>query len=222
MAPDPRPARHDLVWLAPGWRRALAAPLEPAIVAALDGWIERGRPAVACRTERAAPGVLALGVALPPDAPVRRAALLVHARAVARTSPPLALAEALPSAPARWRDALAGLDRSARAAGLTLHVYGSLAWEHLSGAPYLTAASDVDLLARVEDAAGLRRAVRLLASRADDAAPRLDGEILLPGDRGVAWRELAARPQRVLVKSADGVALVRTRDALGPLAEGLA
>jgi phosphoribosyl-dephospho-CoA transferase len=94
-------------------------------------------------------------------------------------------------------------------------------WQHLSGIPYLTPASDVDLLVRPRDAVELRSALALLAASGPAGAPRLDGEVQLPDGRGVAWRELAARPDRVLVKSARGVALERTGDWLGPLAGGL-
>ncbi len=213
--------RHDLVWLAPGWRGALAAPAAAATLSAADAWISRGRPAVACRRERGSPDDVALGIALPPGGGPRRVSLLVRREVIVRSSSPLTLAEALPSAPAGWRAPLSALDRDARAAGLILRVYGSLAWQHLSGAPFLTARSDADLLAEVRDAGELRAALSLLHRQARPEAPPLDGELLLPGGRGIAWRELARRPARILVKSAATVTLERTADALGPLAEGL-
>jgi phosphoribosyl-dephospho-CoA transferase len=214
--------RHDLVWLAPGWRSALAAPAGAAVVDALGDWFGRGLPAVVRRRDPASAGALALGVALPPGGPERRAALLVEPAAVVRTAPPLALAEAIPSGPSRWRDPLGALDADARAAGLALRVYGSLAWQHLSGARYLTSTSDVDLLVSPADAAELRRALALLTRASAAGGPRLDGEILLPCGRGISWRELASRPARVLVRFATGVAIEPTQAALGALAEGLA
>jgi hypothetical protein len=41
----------------------------------------------------------------------------------------------------------------------------------------------------------------------DAGAPRLDGELILPGDRAIAWREFARRPEELLVKSAGGPTL---------------
>lgn len=215
------PDRHDLVWLAPGWEGALAAPLARDALAAIRTWIARDRPAVACRAAPGAPGTIALGIALPPGGALRRVALSVAAAAVARVAPPLALAAALASAPAAWRHALAALDRDAREAGLAPRVYGSLAWQHLSGERYVHATSDVDLLVRAADAEELRRALSLLRPRALDAAPRLDGEVLLPGGRAVAWRELAAAPRRILVKSRSAVAIAPTSEVLGHLAEAI-
>jgi phosphoribosyl-dephospho-CoA transferase len=221
MRAEALPARHDLVWLAPGWRGALAAPAAAATLSAFEAWISRDRPAVACRRERGSPDDVALGIALPPGGGPRRVSLLVRREAVARSSSPLTLDEVLPSAPIRWRAPLAALDRDARYAGLILRVYGSLAWQHLSGAPFVTERSDVDLLAEVRDAGELRHALSLLHRPARPEAPPLDGELLLPGGRAIAWRELARRPARVLVKSAAAVALEPIADALGPLAEGL-
>jgi phosphoribosyl-dephospho-CoA transferase len=220
--PDPAPARHDLVWLAPGWRSALVAPADAAVLDALEDWFGRGLPAVVCRRDPASPGALALGVALPPGGPVPRAALLVDRAAAVRTAPPLALTDVVPSAPVGWCEKLGALDADASAAGLALRVYGSLAWQHLSGARYLTSTSDVDLLVSPANAAELRRTLALLAGATAGGGPRLDGEILLPSGRGVSWRELAVRPPRVLVRFATGVALEPTCAALGALAEGLA
>jgi phosphoribosyl-dephospho-CoA transferase len=208
------PARHDLVWLAPGWRAALVAPLEPAVAPVLEDWVARGRPLVACRRDGLGTGELALAAALAPVGPLRRARIAVRRAAVARVAPPPALADVLPSTPFPWRSALAALDRDARAAGLMVRVYGSLLWRHLTGEPHLTATSDVDLLVRVRTAGELGRALALLEARAAQDDPRLDGELVLPGGRGVAWRELAARPARILVKSSEAVELVRLGEAL--------
>jgi phosphoribosyl-dephospho-CoA transferase len=220
MTADPRPARHDLVWLVPGWRAALRAPVEPRLLDEAERWTSRGRPAVAARrgTLSGAPDDLALGIALPGPGK-RRVALRVAPAAVARVAPPVALRDAVESAPARWRARLAALDVEARAAGLPLAVYGSLSWQHLSGEGFVRDGSDVDLLASPRSAAELRSALALLAAHAGERDPALDGELLLGLGRAVAWRELLSGARRVLVKSGTAVALEEVRDALGALAE---
>jgi len=221
MTLEARPSRHDLVWLAPAWRGALRCAVEPDQLAEAAAWIERGHPAVVARLGGVpGPGAgVALGIALP-GAVRRRVSLLVGPEALARAAPPLTLREALASAPAGWRSRLAKLDAGAAAAGLILHVYGSLAWQHLSRRPYLTASSDVDLLVRPRDARELRACLTLLRVHAGRGAPPLDGEILLGGGRAVAWRELLRAPARVLVKSDAAVALEPLSTALGVLSEG--
>jgi len=207
------PRRHELVWLRPG---APASVDPPEAAPALAAWLARGLPLVAARRDPARPDAVALGLTRPPGAPPRRIAVRAAPVAIARTAPPPLLADAAASAPAAWRAALRGLDREARRAGLALRVHGSLAWQHVSGDPFLGPASDVDLLVAVRDAAALERALALLRRHAA-GPPRLDGELLLPGGRGVSWRELAADGARVLVKRADAVALeprARLLDAL--------
>jgi phosphoribosyl-dephospho-CoA transferase len=205
--------RHDLAWLRPRWRDSLLTPLEAVDEAAIADWADRGRPAVVCRSLAGAPaGAVTLGVALP--GPGRRLGLLVRAEAVARRGAPLRLRDAAASAPQAWRGPLAALDHALRSVGVTAGVFGSLAWQHLVGEPYLRPTSDVDLLLELPGPASPWPVVDLLLAH-DRGAPRLDGELLLPGGRAVAWRELATRPARVLVKSIDGVALLPLDQALG-------
>jgi phosphoribosyl-dephospho-CoA transferase len=203
------PRRHDLVWLHPGAICAvLLKPVEGRAAqaeAALASWLARGLPLVAARGEPSLPTAIALGLSRPPGAPVRRIAVRAALDTIARVSPPPLLAEALESAPPAWRAPLGALERDARSAGLALRVHGSLAWQHLSGEPYVGPASDVDLLVEPRDAAALARALAVLRLHAE-GPPRLDGEVLLGGG-GVAWRELAGGAAQVLVKRAASVAL---------------
>jgi phosphoribosyl-dephospho-CoA transferase len=202
----------------PGARVELASTRDDGCLSAVSAWLARGLPLVGARGDPAQPALVALGLACPPGAPVRRIALQVPRNAIARVAPPPLLRDAARSAPAAWRDPLRALDAEARRAGLTLRVHGSLAWQHLSGDGFVTEGSDGDLLVRPRDLAALARALVLLTRRAA-GPPRLDGEVLLPGGRAVAWRELAGGAARVLVKSSDAVALeprARVMAWLGP------
>jgi phosphoribosyl-dephospho-CoA transferase len=210
--------RHDLAWLGSGWRRSLLSPLSAEDEAAIAGWAERDRPAVICRRRPGSPaGAVTLGVALP--GPGRRLELTVRAEGVARRAGPLRLREAAASAPPEWRVPLAMLDVALASVGTSAGVFGSLAWQHLVGEPYLREGSDVDLLLGLLGPASLWDGLAVLAAH-DRGPVRLDGEVLLHGGRAVAWRELAGRPARVLVKSVEGVALLPVAEALGPLAAG--
>jgi phosphoribosyl-dephospho-CoA transferase len=211
--------RHDLAWLDPGWREALLLPIAPGDETTIEDWVERGRPAVICRRGQGTPaGSLSLGIALP--GPGRRLGLLVTTDAIARHTGPLRLRDVVASAPDAWQGPLAALDVALTAVGTPAGVFGSLAWQHLSGEPYLRATSDVDLLLSLLGPASLQSALDVLAAH-DQATVRLDGEVLFPGGHAVAWRELAGRPARVLVKSVDGVALLPIAAALGIHAEGM-
>ena len=194
-------SRHDLVWLTPaGWDAALAT-AHPALTL----WREHDWPAVVRRQE---PGVgsdsVCLGMPLPLSFGARqRLALVVDTKHVARTRPPLPLADALSAAPPQWLAALVALQRA-----VDLRVFGSLAMQSLTGMAYLRPVSDIDLLLTPASTTELDAGVALLEQHA--ALLPLDGEILFARGEAVAWKEwLAARRDgaRVLVKSLHGVRL---------------
>jgi phosphoribosyl-dephospho-CoA transferase len=222
--------RHDLVWLsARGWERACrAAP--PASRDAILRWGAADWPAVVTRRPAGLPaGQVALGIALPPrplDGSKPRIGMAADAADIVRGTGALPLAEAIPAAPARWRTALAMLLDEAAGADLTLHVYGSLAFQAVTGQAYLNAGSDIDLLLHPATPACCRRALALLERYAggNAAVLPLDGEFVFGGAQAVAWKELATcrdRQARVLAKSLDGVALVTVERLLASLEKAL-
>lgn len=231
-------ARHDLVWLSSrGWERVrAAAPLEA--VDALDLWRDGGWPAVVRRAETdLPPGEVAIGFALPPRRSAAgagvngegkggklRVGCRVDLSDVTRRTRALPLVGALDAVPPEWHEALAALEREAAAAGIGLAVYGSVALEALTGQPYLTPASDIDLLLQPLSRAQLMAGLELLARHA--AVLPLDGEVVFADGRAVAWKELraafdSAAGTRVLAKGLERIALV-TPDELIATLEGQA
>jgi len=163
------------------------------------------------------PKALRLGVALSPARGRHKLSVLVDRAKITHSSPPLSLAVAAVSAPDAWRAPLARLAEDARALGIELRVYGSLAWQHLSGDAYMTPTSDVDLLWRANDAQILQRVLQLLRRWEQETGLRADGELLLPDGSAVAWRELTTSPDKVLVKHIAGVELRRAAQVLSAL-----
>jgi phosphoribosyl-dephospho-CoA transferase len=202
--------RHDLVWLcADGWHAAAAGAAGQELDA-IELWRHEDWPAIVRRADAGAgPGMLSLGIALPPD-PVdgskRRIALRAHRSHVARHAPPLALAQAIKAAPDAWRTELAALDASA--AGLDLRAYGSLALQAITARRYLTDRSDIDLLFAPASIGQLGAGIELLSSYS--AHLPLDGEVVFPRGDAVAWKEWRNAHNngaRVLAKSIDAVRL---------------
>jgi phosphoribosyl-dephospho-CoA transferase len=97
-------------------------------------------------------------------------------------------------------------------------VFGSLAWQALSGLPYLTPQSDIDLLWHPQSNAQLQQGIALLARWEQTSGLRADGEVLFGAGSAVSWREWATSKsgngQRVLVKRASIAELVETRELL--------
>lgn len=206
-------SRHDLVWLtADGWDAAREGAL-PAHRAAIEQWRREDWPAIVRRADAGlAPGQVSLGIALPPaaDGTKGRIALNMDRSLIARTTPALALATAAEAAPEHWRLALAALS-----AAVSLRAYGSLAMQAITGQPYLTATSDIDLLFVPADVAALEAGLALLA-RFAQVLP-LDGEIVFPNGDAVAWKEWINAGEanaRVLVKDAIAVRLAQPASLL--------
>lgn len=202
-------SRHDLVWLTPAaWGESPA----------LAPWRAHDWPAVVRRHEPGVDaGAICLGVPLPGRG---RHALVVAPADVTRTTPPRLLADAIGAAPSAW---LAGLQQLARAAGtLELRVVGSLAMASLTGLPYVSATSDIDLLLYPATQRDLHTGVALLEEYAQRLP--LDGEIVFPQGDAVAWKEwqewqtARGTGARVLVKSLHGVRLAEPAALLASLA----
>jgi phosphoribosyl-dephospho-CoA transferase len=228
-------ARHDLVWLTSrGWERVRAAAPQEAIDA-LDLWRDGGWPAVVRRADiDLQPNEVAIGFALPPrrDSGAKaskggvagklRVGCRVDLADIGRRTRALPLVGALDAVPSDWHAGLAALEREAADAGIGLAVYGSVALEALTGQPYLTPGSDIDLLLRPVSRAQLMAGLDLLSRHA--ASLPLDGEVVFADGRAVAWKELCAAFEsapgtRVLAKGLERIALVPLDELIATLEE---
>ncbi|WP_175776414.1 malonate decarboxylase holo-[acyl-carrier-protein] synthase [Burkholderia anthina] len=208
---DPPLRRHTLVTLtANGWRDAGAR--DPAFAAdpLVQGWAARGWPLIVRRAspDEADAGRVPLGLPLPPAAGKRRVALNVAADALASVGPLPALADVLAAAPDAWHATLRELDALTARCGVQGRVFGSLAWQALTGERYLSESSDLDVVVPLPDAALLASLLDGLADIDARAPMRIDGELLRGDGAGVNWRELHARLPEVAVKTAIAVELM--------------
>jgi phosphoribosyl-dephospho-CoA transferase len=208
--------RHSLVWLsAQGWqscRDRSGNNLAPSSHAALAHWQQSDWPAIVRRADvDCAQHQVCLGLALPPDPQSGhkvRIALRAPVAEVRQIRPPLAIDAVLAAAPARWRAALCVLAADASRQKLAFGVYGSVALQALTGASYVSATSDIDLLFSPRTQAQLEAGIALLQQHAQSLP--LDGEILFPSGQAVAWKEwvqASGNSPRVLVKDDRGVQL---------------
>lgn len=86
-----------------------------------------------------------------------------------------------------------------RSSGLTLRLFGSHAWQELTGLPYVTPASDIDLLADIASLAEWQRFLSLAITL--PASPRVDLEVIFQGDASFSWREFLGPSGDILIKS---------------------
>lgn len=215
-------ARHDRVWLnKAGWEAACAQ--LPAHAGVFAQWERNDWPVIVRRNEgRQQADALCLGLPLPPDeaGSKLRIGFVVDVADVARHAPPLAIDEAVPTLPSQWQKPLADFSEAAARAQLAFHVYGSAAMQSLTTLPYLAASSDIDLLFYPRARGQLHDGLQLLRIHAQQLP--LDGEIVFPSGRAVAWKEWAdasAKPEtmRILAKSMQAVNLTACAALLAEL-----
>jgi phosphoribosyl-dephospho-CoA transferase len=202
--------RNQLVWLKDAaWHALRSQPWDAQAQGLLAHWHAERLPLVVCRQrvpER--PDAISLGLPAPLQWQRRKLALDVAADAIERSgSFPLLRDIAWSAADSpQVQDLLLRAD----ALRVRVQVYGSHAWQHLSGLPCVRERSDLDLLVPVPDLPTAGRVVAVL--RALQPGCRVDGELLFPGGWAVAWREFAqlldGAVAQLLVKHRTGVQLL--------------
>ena len=211
--------RHDRVYLQPG--AAFETPCVEAggpLWLAARQWIDQERPLVAARQPVDDERVL-LGLSLPLTHDRKRLSIDVDRSSIAAVRPPVAVGQCLSRLPAAAGDALRLLDDEIAGCGARLGIFGSLAWEVVSGEACRHAGSDIDVICDVVDHRQYEIALAALARAQSRLDCRLEGELRLPDGNAVAWQELAqadcSAGKKVLVKGEAAPALMPLSEFLG-------
>lgn len=168
-------------------------------------WANRGYPLIVRRAnDRDAGAGIPLGLPLPPAKGKKRIALVMPAESIREVRLPPLLAEAAESAPLCWRDSI----RRLVSVDPEVRVYGSLAWQHLTGLTYLNEGSDLDLLWRHRHPRELETLLRAVQVIEREAPMRIDGELVTSSGEAVHWREILVGTREVLAKRMEGARLV--------------
>lgn len=189
--------RHNLVWL-----KSTILKIDPIIAT----WINAGRPLIVTRQDPLIPaGAIDLAVVLPGrDKAKSRSKCRVQQQDIVSKQAPMLLQ----TVAERLHDSrLRALDQALSNANLRPQVYGSYAWQALTGENYITPISDLDLLFTVNTHSDL---LELRASLPAIMAPpsvRIDGEFLFAGTHAVAIEECLSDAESVLCKTLSHVSL---------------
>lgn len=207
--------RHDLLHVAPAvWASALVHCPSLTDLPLVQSWADRGWPAIVRRPAATEdPGLVPIGLPLPPALGKRRLALLLPPDGVLQRSSPPLLRVAAKIADPNWQFTIASLLALGDQTRVEPSAFGSLMWQHQTGLPYLSPRSDLDVLWPVSSGFDVFSLVLSIAEIQRDAPMSIDGEIIFPDGAAVNWRELCAARRRadrasVLVKSMEGVRLL--------------
>ncbi|MDH2403425.1 malonate decarboxylase holo-[acyl-carrier-protein] synthase [Bradyrhizobium sp. SSUT18] len=203
------PRRHDLVFVSPaGWRAMLDARGDLATDSLVARWPQMRWPTIRRRALPYEATGLALGLPLPPSAGKKRISFLVDIDHVASVIRPPSLQQARAYAPHNWWPALDRLDALALRHAVDVRVFGSLAWQSLTGLDYVTDHSDLDVLFEFRRETDVDRFVAGVAAIETGAPMRLDGELMGADGAAVNWREFHGGASELLVKSIERVVLL--------------
>jgi triphosphoribosyl-dephospho-CoA synthase len=185
--------RHDLLLLKPDAEIIGNDPDKNVIRV----WLSAGWPVIVCRPGTTAAGIHC-GIPLPPELGKKRITFAVNRTAVNQKLELPRLTECLSRLPESRRNVLSWMPY------LEPEVFGSLAWQHLTGLPYLHEHSDIDLLFRVSNLPELRRLMTQLRQLESECC---DIEIMLWNNRAFSWREFCNDSPSVMVKTDHNVFL---------------
>ncbi|WP_429498259.1 malonate decarboxylase holo-[acyl-carrier-protein] synthase [Robbsia andropogonis] len=213
-------ARHTVVRVShAAWEACLATQPALANEPLIRDWVKAGRPLMARRANACDAAIGAgvpLGLPLPPSAGKRRISVVVPRDRIVSVAAPPTLASLVDVAPDPWRATIHALCALSSRHRVECRAFGSLAWQGLTSLPYLSAASDLDLLFDLPQGDYVTRTLDTLLSdiaRCAAVAPmRIDGEIIRADGAGVNWRELHEAKGDVVVKRATDVVLLPARE----------
>ena len=205
MAADLRLNRHQLVCLIPAaWDRLLTSHrglVEPW----LKEWADHRRPLIVRRLSPGDTGEVPVGLPLPPSAGKQRIALQVYYADIASLAPLPSVSDVIGVAPRNWRASLTRLIQIAQQYHVRCGVFGSLAWQQLTGLGYLGPDSDLDIVWSLPHRTQLTEFLTRVAEIESHAPMRIDGELTREDGAGVNWRELHAGASELALKSWTGV-----------------
>lgn len=202
--------RHDLLHVQPSaWPGIVGLPPHLTALPHVARWAARGWPVIVRRRAKEdAPDMIPAGFPLPPDCGKLRIPVQLAPEDVIDRVPPLTLRAAREATPSSWHATVDALLSVADRAGIEPLVYGSVLWQRLTRLPYLSAASDLDLIWPVGEAVQAMELARQLVTLERVSQVHFDGELLLPSGEAVQWREFYHSPTEVLVKTSGDVRLL--------------
>jgi phosphoribosyl-dephospho-CoA transferase len=201
--------RHDLITISPSaWEKMLRTHDGLAAHPIAAQWAGGCLPLIA---RRPAPGDTAgipAGLPLPPSAGKKRIPLVVQPEDIVAVQPPPLLGDVIGTAPQSWRPALRQIVDLGASHACEARVFGSLAWQFITGLVYLTETSDVDLLLSFSARSNVKALLGGLGNIEALAPMRLDGELIREDGAGVTWHEVRTSAEQILVKTLRDISLV--------------
>jgi phosphoribosyl-dephospho-CoA transferase len=183
--------RHQLVRIRPAaWDALLVSRVDLSNEPLLRGWASSEWPLIVRRPMPGEAAGLSLGLPLPPSAGKRRIAVQLQPADVMSVASLPSLYNVMHASPNAWLPCLRELTGLAKTYGIQAGVFGSLAWQRLTGLQYLGSGSDIDIAWALPPRDRIEFFLDDLTDIESRAPMRLDGELIRHDSAGVNWREV--------------------------------
>ncbi len=196
--------RHDLLFL-----DGFDLPDHPdrAVIAK---WIGAGRPAIVRRPGLAFGGEgVHCGIPLPPEHGKKRIAFIVPVNFIKRLEELPSLEKCLGHLPPPQQLQVAGFLNSCRENNFYPEVFGSLAWQYLTGLNYLHKDFDIDLRFRINNSMELEQLAAVLRRFPQPCGKLCDIELELWNGMAFSWREFIYDSPQIMIKTVNDVFLLK-------------
>ena len=208
--------RHQLVRIHPAaWDALLASRVDLSDEPLLREWVRNGWPLIVRRPMLDEVGGLSLGLPLPPSAGKQRIAVQLQSDDVLSVGSLPSLHSVMQASPNAWLPCLRELDGFAKTYGVQAGVFGSLAWQWLTGLHYLGSNSDIDIAWTLPSRDRIEPFLDDLADIESRAPMRLDGELIRHDGSGVNWREVHGGDADLALKTATEVVMCSREAFIG-------
>jgi phosphoribosyl-dephospho-CoA transferase len=208
--------RHRLLRLFPAaWDALLASHPDLSVRPWLEEWARHAWPLIVRRPLPGEAGGVPVGLPLPLSAGKRRIALQVRFADIASVAQLPRLSDVMSVAPQSWLRTLGQLEELAQIYQVRCGVFGSLAWQRLTGLTYLGTGSDLDIVWTLPHRTAIKQFIANITEMESHAPMRLDGELRREDGAGVSWRELRSGAPELAVKTMTDVRLCSVVEFIG-------
>jgi triphosphoribosyl-dephospho-CoA synthase len=178
--------------------------------AVIAKWIGAGRPVIVRRPGIAFGGEgVHCGIPLPPDNGKKRIIFISPISSINRRAVLPSLEKCLGLLSQSRQLQLSGLLDLCRENNFIADVFGSLAWQYLTGLDYLHETSDIDLRFRVKTSKELEKLVLILRRFPQLCINLCDIEIELWNGMAFSWREFVNDSPQLMMKTVNDVFLLK-------------
>ncbi len=196
--------RHDLLFL-DGFE--LSDHQDRSVI---EKWIESGRPVIVCRPGLAfGGGGVHCGIPLPPEQGKKRIGVIAPLNSIRHREGLPELVACMCLLPESRQLQLAEFLNVCRENNFRPGVFGSLAWQHLTGLNYLHEDSDIDLRFKVRNFTELKSLTAILRQFHHHSITLCDIELELWNGSAFSWREFMDDSPQLMMKTLYDVFLMK-------------